>query len=570
MKNRIIGVLLVIVVLLGIDGTPFIFSDSYCYYHTAKSLATTGRWVTTLEPEYMIPAHNCVRSVNRKYVTIVPPGTALFEAPFLFLAQPFDFGTVTTDYFKAFNGHSLADGIAVLLSGITFGCLGLYLSYRALRKLKFSSAVAGISIGVGCIASYLYSYMYEIPGFPHVFEFFSAAGLLNAALSYNNRVVKRRWVSSVIVGIFSGLLVIVRPTDILIAMPILVFVLLKSTSRIRDCLFVALGGIPFILLLFSYNYVSYGNILTNGYSYFSGSIFSLSQNHLVDLLFSCVRGWFIYSPIFLVSIVALIIFIRKRVEYVLLTIIPIVLVIGLYSFFPYWWAGHSIGNRFFIVLVPFVAVGLAHLLEILFRLKGKAKLLLGSTVVLLTAYSLFLGLLMRVTPLQRLHEFIPSIKQYNNVPISESATVKDILSYHRSIIERADSGYEYFQNLKSGFQGGRSLLLVLIGETKPIVQYAVVSSNIYELTVVPNLSSHRVITDVVVTIERPDEVETITIEKLDFSLARSIRIDCRNVTDCMVDYPYVEVTNEVEIPGSAQSDSVITVDGRGLVTIRGI
>ncbi len=124
------------------------------------------------------------------------------------------------------------------------------------------------------------------------------------------------------------------------------------------------------LLLGSYNYARYGNVLETGY--LPQQTFSTPWlEGISGLLVSPGRGLFLYAPVLLVSLLAIPAFFKRhRLEAALILLVGASYVL-LYGRWFFWHAGYSWGPRFLVPIVPFAVILMAPLME---RLSGKERL----------------------------------------------------------------------------------------------------------------------------------------------------------------------------------------------------
>ncbi len=147
--------------------------------------------------------------------------------------------------------------------------------------------------------------------------------------------------------------------------------LLPTTYYLLPTLYFLLGLIPPALVLMGYNWVRVGNPLQTGYDL---TIFSPNLLlGLYKLLFSPLRGLFVYSPLLLLSLPGLVwLWQRRRAETGL-----VIGVTGVTIFlFSAWTSGEGLswGSRFLVPVVPFLCIALAPVLE---RALAGAKVLIG-------------------------------------------------------------------------------------------------------------------------------------------------------------------------------------------------
>lgn len=544
-----ISALIVSLVVL-LDGTPFLLSDSYAYYHSAKSFVDTGKVYTDSEPEYDRYSPY-VSEFNGKYLTIVNPGNAFLTIPGLEISKLVDANanrTIYNDYYKAFNGHSFADGFAILITDVLLAVGSIAFIYLSLRELGHTKKLSIVATFATAASTYVYNYSVELIGFTHIPELFGVSGALYFTLkctkniTSQKNVTKQTLVNAGLLGIMASIAISARPTNLLIILPIGLYLVLsffnegkikkqlleKKRDLFKTVIAVIVGALPFALAFFAYNYTLYGGIFNSGYSVVAGAgaIFSLSQWHILELLFSPIRGWFVYTPIALVSLVVLVRnYVRSRLA--LITILPIALTVLLYSIFPYWWAGHSIGQRFFIVLTPFIAIGVAKLIEMTAKLSITKQRILKALIVILVAYSLSITFLSRFTPLQSLYGRYQTASEYiANIPQEEAFTPIDIYRYHLDTLRSATSIKDYVNKLQGGFQGARSIVLLIAGQTDPIVKVEPVSENEIKLHIIPNTRNKQIVADIRTFIVKEGRIESLQFDSVDFSVYSEIEIGC--------------------------------------------
>lgn len=557
MKKLILSISLLVlfIVTLVLNGSPFIFGDGYGYFHNAKTLTTSGTFLQTTPPDYYPYTAHAVSEENGKFITVYPVGSSLLMWPFLTVSKFIPSGTIYTDYYKAFNGHSLADGVAVLLATSFYMVLAVVIIYKLLKGLGFSTKISFVSLAAIYVGSYIITYTEQFASYSHIYEIFAVSLLLYSLYLFGQRFEYRYML---IAGISSGLLVTIRPINALIIIPIIVFTVLYRNRRAN--LWYFLGGTPFALLFLAFNYTSYGNALSTGYGS-TEKLFDFSKFNLINLLFSDVRGWFVYSPIMILATIGLISYARKNRPSFLIYLAPCILLILSYSFWPNWWAGDSLGQRFLMVLVPFMAIGLANLLKHIkdFRFERVIKPFVLFIIVVCTIYSASITFLYRVTPTAILFsENESTAKRYSEVTAAERFTPTDILSYHLSAIMIDGFATEqYWSDISKGFNGGRSLLLLTQGNTDPIAKLEKISDSEFDLHLIPNNVNSKIISNIYIGIQTPTKYLTYSIGEVDFSDLDKINFKC-TTNECKLDTSYQHSTEEFVIKNNQISQVVLS------------
>jgi len=168
-------------------------------------------------------------------------------------------------------------------------------------------------------------------------------------------------------GFFLGMAVWNRPTNILFAAPVTLWLVVHHRDR-RLIAFLLFAAIPAVLMAW-YSCVYWGTPFAFGQGHRQTGVHGLHQTgftgpflpNLAGLLVSPARGLFVFSPIFLFSVPALAWSIRAGKPTTLCRYLAggALLYLGLSALWTVWWGGHSFGYRLLIETVPVLVVGLA-------------------------------------------------------------------------------------------------------------------------------------------------------------------------------------------------------------------
>lgn len=194
-------------------------------------------------------------------------------------------------------------------------------------------------------------------------------------------------------GLPLGWAVLARPSNLLLAAPLVAYVFLHHR---RQTLPLVLGTLPALAFQLWYNTVYLG-----GPFHFSVGPNGETGEHwatplgvgLAGLLFSPGRGLFLYSPIFALSVLGMALSFRKGGDPLVRWLcLACVLMLCLVSKFIMWWCGDCFGPRFLADLGPYLAFSLYPLEGLLARslaLRALAGVLLTWSVAVnaLGAYS---------------------------------------------------------------------------------------------------------------------------------------------------------------------------------------
>lgn len=464
-KNALIFTILTFFALLITNGVPFIYSDGYASYHISYSIVNEKSFVQQEEPEYFDYRGHVISKFRDQYSVVYAPGAAILNAPGAFIAELFksDSATIYTDFFMATNGHTVAEGISYLLTGTIFGILTIIFLYKTLRGLDVSERISILSTTFSYIGSYAIWYVILNPTFSHTYELFGIAfGIWGYVLYNKTKKDKFAFYS----GLGFGLAVISRP--VLAISAVLFFIGILQHRKIKSIILYIAGGLPSAILWMWYNYVSYGKPITSGYNDIRGETFNFAVFNGHNILFSFYRGWFIYSPIFILGVVGIYFLYKKNKFLAISSIISIASVVIIYGFWPAWWAGGSYGHRFMIPAMPFAAMGLGMLLNTKVKIKKKnITKYITIIAIAFTTWTLALTFLYRFTPVA---ELIPRDIEFTKPAAGDRYTPLDIFEYHIELVQNAESIKDYFGDFINSGNGGSSLVPYFLGQSNLVLR----------------------------------------------------------------------------------------------------
>lgn len=540
-------------------GSPFIFGDGYGYFHVAENISEKFSFISKSEPAYLEYSKHAVTNFNDAYVTVYTPGPSLAWVPLLLFDN--DSLNEKNDYFKAFNGHSLYEGLVPLVTSVIFSFLSLVLIYKVLRNLNFSEKITLFSVFAIHFSSFSLGYVFTNSSYSHTYEFFYLSGMLYFLTKYGktSKLKNLFWA-----GFFGGLLVLTRVTGILILIG--TFYYIFKQKNLKKFGVFALGGIIFMIIYLVYNKISYDYYFANSYNLIWDQSFDFSKFYLFEILFSNIRGWFIWSPVMIFGLLGIFLYSRKSLIGFMQYISPALTTILLYSFWPVWWAGDSIGQRFFLVLAPFMAIGLAHLLRKIQSYGRKVFLTFLFFFFILTIYSFSLLFLHRFTPTDNLVNQKSQVtdSKYDYIPEAERFSAFDIYNYHFDLLKTAESPKSYLDSLTENLTGGRSLAMIYLGFTKPLVKTEYIIQNRDQgkvlIYVVADPVKHRKTIDInLALIKSGVIVKRLVIPVSDTSINQTFSFEC-NPKNCQLETSNLNV---VEF----KADTEINLNQKHLITI---
>jgi len=444
------------------NGVPFILSDGFGSFHTTNCLIEEGSFACSNEPYYFSEyTYHTVSDYKTGFVTVYAPGSAIVNLPLQFVANIIDNSSIENSVFVSTTGHTMLEGLGFLITASILSFLSLYLMYKSLRFLGFGEKLSIISTFSSFFASYAIWYVLLNSAFNHNLEIF-ALSLLLFGLTRRLKIDDSK--NLFFIGLGLALATLARPPLALIFLPI--FVYLIYDQKYKELFNIILIGVPFALIWFIYNQVSYDNFLASGYGVLFNQNFEFNEWNGLNILLSKFRGWFVYSPLFLLSTFALFKFLfeRKHNKYkrflYFLSLYAIFSTVLIYGFWPIWWSGGSFGQRFLISILPFANIGTALFLNYTLSLRKELKLVAKVVFVIFLIWTMSLTLLYRFTPVETLRPVEDSVGEMRS---GDRYTPIDMYDYHADLISNSESIPDYASSILESYSGGPSMVLFWLG-----------------------------------------------------------------------------------------------------------
>jgi hypothetical protein len=294
---------------------------------------------------------------GRYWANFTKKGEPIIKTTYGLSAMYFPFTVWPLLFSNPQHGYELPFSIAISLSNLFYYLISLFILWKLLRKLHFSNLNIGISILCIGLGTNLLSYASIAVGMPHAYNFFLVSSLLYLYLNWEK---EQAIYQSVLMGIVLGLLVLIRPTNILFTLVLLSMHLNKNILHFikeRIIHFFIIATIAFLVILPQLLYwkIISGYFLYNSYV---DEHFFFGNPHIAEYLFGFRKGWFIYSPLILLGLYGLLRY-RNSNPFFTVSVIIIIAFIYLNSSWWCWWFGGSHGARAMIETYPLLIIGFA-------------------------------------------------------------------------------------------------------------------------------------------------------------------------------------------------------------------
>ena len=287
-------------------------------------------------------------------------GLAVMEAPFFLTAH-----LVAPSLGYAADGFSNPYQLAFLLAHFIYLFIGLVFLRRVLLKF-FDDKITGWLLMLLVFGTNFYVMALLTGGMTpvHTLEFSILATVLYYTLAWHE---KASWKSAVGLGVALGLAVLVRPSDIVFGLVPLLWNV-KDVASLKDklktlafrrqhILFIA---VVFLLIIFPQLYYwkkVAGSWLLFTYSNNPGEGFDFSSPHLWSFLFSFRKGWLIYTPLMIFSLIGFVSLYRKNITIFWPLLVFFLANLYVISSWSCWWYAGSFSQRamvdsYALMLIP--------------------------------------------------------------------------------------------------------------------------------------------------------------------------------------------------------------------------
>jgi hypothetical protein len=309
--------------------------------------------------------------INGNTLNIYHVGVAILQLPFFLLAHAF---ASFTSY--PATGYSAPYIYSILVSASFYSAAASFFMMKVISR-HFSTLVALVAIVCLIFGTNLIYYTSFEPGMSHVYSLFLMSWFIYQADIFLARPTFR---TGMFLGITLGLITVVRPTNLLIVLYVLLADI-HSLADLKDRILLVLKnkallvfqGITLGLALVPQ--LLYWHEVTGDYLVFSygivGQGFNWSSPALFKVLFSPQNGWLVYSPIMLFSLLGLGLTLKRgsHNSYAIFTIL--VIAYYLISSWWAWWFGAAYGHRAFIEYYALLSIPFAYAVDRVLSLQHK-------------------------------------------------------------------------------------------------------------------------------------------------------------------------------------------------------
>jgi len=306
-----------------------------------------------------------VKIPNGNRLIVTSYGMSVLYSPFFFLAH----GYTKLDSKYESDGYSMPYRFAINFSSVFYLLLGLLFLRKLLQRYfrEWIAALVLLAIAVGTNLAYFTTYAAAMP---HSYNFALLTLFLWSVIKWYDSPTRLKAIG---VGTLFGLIVLIRPTNILVFFILLLWGV-SSWKDLRDRILFYIKRIDYVAIMLIFFLLVwmpqffYWKEITGEWIFYSYSAknasFFWGNPQIFDILFSYKKGWFVYTPIMFIAFLGIFL-LRKKLKGAFWPILLFV-ILNIYtqSCWWSWWFGGSFGVRVFIDSYGIMALPLAMVLDV--------------------------------------------------------------------------------------------------------------------------------------------------------------------------------------------------------------
>jgi hypothetical protein len=284
-------------------------------------------------------------------------GEAILLMPFFLIAH-----LLSYLFHFPLDGYCFIYATMVSIAAAFYALVGLYMLNRLLQLYEVSAPVIAFILLLVFGGSTLLHYTWMEPSMSHVYSFCAVNSFMAFAAEYFKYQQKSKLY---LMFITLGIICILRPVNALVVLSLpFIWLMLNLNKSVRLCIQQSLNkiflgtllsmAIVFIQLLLYKLQINQWWIWA-----YTNEGFNFAHPHFFEFVFSFRKGWLIYTPVALVSILLAFYIWRKNVLLLGSFIFPLVIILYVASSWYDWAYGASFGCRPMTEFIGFAIIPLA-------------------------------------------------------------------------------------------------------------------------------------------------------------------------------------------------------------------
>ncbi len=286
-------------------------------------------------------------------------GTAVCISPFFLINH-----TINKIVYGKGDGYSKSYQFSVSVAALFYWLLGIIGLIKLLQKFKISNFTISIVVAFISLGTSLNFYTSHFPSFSHVYSFCIITWFL---------LICKLWVDTkkekyiIWIGFLAGMIFIIRPTNSFVILLIPFFFSNWKEFKIRIIETLKIYKLHLILsalLFLTLGFLQLLNVHSQtgiwSFNTYSGEHFDfLFKPKWKEVLFSYEKGFFVYAPIMLLLIPAMIFGFKNRKYFMLGWTLVFFFLVYISSSWWCWWYGGGLGMRPFVDFTGFLILPIA-------------------------------------------------------------------------------------------------------------------------------------------------------------------------------------------------------------------
>lgn len=326
------------------------------------------QWVDDIIEKYKPTAtfYQAVKQDDGTWVLRYTSGLALINAPFFFCGHV---AAGVLGYPQ--DGFSMPYQWAMVIGALLYSILGLWLCRKLLLHF-FNDEITTLLLLILVLGTNYFQIVVYAGTMPHSYLFTFYAILLLQTIKWHKTPNYR---SAIAIGLMVGLITLIRPNELVVILIPLIWGITGFNKTILEKFKLILSKFSHIIVLSIAVIVGgaiqlfYWKHVTGHWLYYSyqdpGVGFDFKSPHTLDFLFSFRKGWFIYTPLMVLSVIGFyFLWLKNRVLFWAFVAYFIINLYVVSSWSVWWYAGGSYSSRSLVSAYGILLIPMGYLFQV--------------------------------------------------------------------------------------------------------------------------------------------------------------------------------------------------------------
>lgn len=325
------------------------------------------QWVDDIIEKYQPTStfYQAVKQDDGSWVLRYTSGLALVNSPFFFLGH-----TAAGIMGYPQDGFSLPYQWAIVIGALFYSLLGLWLCRKLLLHF-FDDKLTALLLLILVAGTNYFQIVVFAGTMPHSYLFTFYAILMLQTIKWHKTPNYR---SAIAIGLMVGLITLIRPNELVVILIPILWGITGFNKTILEKLKLIFTKFSHVIVLAiavivaGYVQLFYWKYVTGHWLYYSyqdpGVGFDFKSPHTLDFLFSFRKGWFIYTPLMVLSIIGFyFLWLKNRIMFWGFLAYFIINLYIVSSWSVWWYAGGSYSSRSLVSSYVLLLIPMGYLLH---------------------------------------------------------------------------------------------------------------------------------------------------------------------------------------------------------------